>query len=471
MQVLEIKSIRSVDGVHRYRLIISDGQLSMPSMISTSLNGLVEQGQLTLFSIVRLEEFICTEVHHCKVVIILALTMVESGSSMIGNPCRVQGLDANGRAVPVARPPPVRDLQQAHARDLQPASPASPAVQVPTTRVGPRTLALIASAVRHLRPLLPSLVIRALAVLQEHFLDRGSPAGPLLVVEPLLQSVLQACRLLPKPHPSVQCGLATLSIDELLEVVQRCHTNDHLPLSLVCCAFRDAVGVHLRSDTYQSAASVWRGERHAQLRTTYASVVDRPPSYLRWAVLEANCPRQSLCTAAAAQGRLESVQWLLAAGALWTEACTLAAVRHGRYELLAWAIDSQELVEGSVPHDVVSDAKWSQMRAAVRAAADKHRANIERLLLKMTPPAVAEDGTRSAAQPQGSTEFVQGGAALHAYTPGEAVLNFIIEHTTEINGLPDAGVSRRALPVYVHAHACAHALAAWPVAQASQPYP
>jgi hypothetical protein len=61
MQVLSVKKIgqtaSSAGGPDRYRAIVSDGEYFLQAMLTTQINTLIENGQITKHSIVRLDKF------------------------------------------------------------------------------------------------------------------------------------------------------------------------------------------------------------------------------------------------------------------------------------------------------------------------------------------------------------------------------------------------------------------------------
>lgn len=70
---IDIKSIASQGQAQggaapsdRYRLIVSDGEHWTSAMLATQLNHLIQQGQITTFSVFKLNEFICNNVQNRK---------------------------------------------------------------------------------------------------------------------------------------------------------------------------------------------------------------------------------------------------------------------------------------------------------------------------------------------------------------------------------------------------------------------
>jgi replication factor A1 len=90
--VIDVKEIASNNGAAtRHRLVISDGEHYMQAMLATQLNDLVEGNQLAAHCVIKLSEFICNQVQARKIVILLAVEVVqEPTGSKIGNPQNVE---------------------------------------------------------------------------------------------------------------------------------------------------------------------------------------------------------------------------------------------------------------------------------------------------------------------------------------------------------------------------------------------
>ena len=101
LQVIDIRPIKSGTGTsqQRYRLILSDGEAYQQAMLATQKNDLVTDGKLKQNAIVRLSEFICTEVQNRRIVIVLDLDIVEADhKDKIGAPQNIDTVVASGTA-------------------------------------------------------------------------------------------------------------------------------------------------------------------------------------------------------------------------------------------------------------------------------------------------------------------------------------------------------------------------------------
>ncbi|KAI0780628.1 replication factor-a protein [Trametes elegans] len=74
----------------RYRVIVSDGEHFLQSMLATQLNHLVEEEQIVKHSVAVVEKFTCNLVQDKKLLIILALRVVQKEAEKIGNPGPLQ---------------------------------------------------------------------------------------------------------------------------------------------------------------------------------------------------------------------------------------------------------------------------------------------------------------------------------------------------------------------------------------------
>ena len=72
----------------------------MQGMLATSLNTMMDSGQLQKLSIVRLDEFICNTVQNRRIVIVLNLTAIQACNQQIGNPVRIDEVWAPGPKQP-----------------------------------------------------------------------------------------------------------------------------------------------------------------------------------------------------------------------------------------------------------------------------------------------------------------------------------------------------------------------------------
>ncbi|CAI9740572.1 A 70 kDa DNA-binding subunit-like [Octopus vulgaris] len=103
LQILSSKKIPSSAGAERYRLLLSDGQLSYSSvMLATQLNPMMEDGSLDNLSVIKLNKFLCNIIQNDKkVIILLDLEVIAKASEVgqkIGNPKSYRA----GEAAPAA---------------------------------------------------------------------------------------------------------------------------------------------------------------------------------------------------------------------------------------------------------------------------------------------------------------------------------------------------------------------------------
>lgn len=99
VQICEIKKISppnaSANAPSRYRLAISDGEHFQQAMLATQLNALINQGQIQVFSLVRLNDFICNKLQNKRILIILNLDVIATLPDKIGNPTGIDAAMAN----------------------------------------------------------------------------------------------------------------------------------------------------------------------------------------------------------------------------------------------------------------------------------------------------------------------------------------------------------------------------------------
>eukprot|EP00177_Eucheuma_denticulatum_P005508 GFKZ01010015.1.p1 GENE.GFKZ01010015.1~~GFKZ01010015.1.p1 ORF type:complete len:662 (+),score=94.54 GFKZ01010015.1:285-2270(+) len=99
VQICEIKKISppnaSTNAPSRYRLAISDGEHFQQAMLATQLNALINQGQIKVFSLVRLNDFICNKLQNKRILIILNLDVITTLPHKIGNPVGIDAAMAN----------------------------------------------------------------------------------------------------------------------------------------------------------------------------------------------------------------------------------------------------------------------------------------------------------------------------------------------------------------------------------------
>lgn len=105
VQICELKRISQPnakpDAQPRYRLAISDGVHFQQAMLATQLNVLINEGKISLYCLVRLNDFICNNLQNKRILIILNLDIVAPISHKIGNPV---GIDAAMSTGPTAQP-------------------------------------------------------------------------------------------------------------------------------------------------------------------------------------------------------------------------------------------------------------------------------------------------------------------------------------------------------------------------------
>eukprot|EP00118_Oscarella_pearsei_P026443 m.309911 g.309911 ORF g.309911 m.309911 type:complete len:619 (+) comp48548_c0_seq1:47-1903(+) len=91
VQILNMKKIQSPGGnaQDRYRLIISDGDSTLNSMMATQLNSLILNDEVERFAVLRLTKYVSNEVSGRKIVIILGVDVLKKGKDVncvLGNP-------------------------------------------------------------------------------------------------------------------------------------------------------------------------------------------------------------------------------------------------------------------------------------------------------------------------------------------------------------------------------------------------
>lgn len=95
VQICELKKISqpnaNPDAPPRFRLAISDGEHFQQAMLATQLNALINQGEIKLFSLVRLNDYICNKLQNKRILIILNLEVIAHLPHRVGNPT---GIDA-----------------------------------------------------------------------------------------------------------------------------------------------------------------------------------------------------------------------------------------------------------------------------------------------------------------------------------------------------------------------------------------
>ncbi|GFZ45306.1 Single-stranded DNA-binding protein p68 subunit [Saitozyma sp. JCM 24511] len=92
LQILNVKKINApgASGADRYRIILSDGQYFIQSMLATQLNDKVESKELDKNVVVKLTHFVLNAVQGRKLIIILDLSVQPWNGEKIGDPKNVE---------------------------------------------------------------------------------------------------------------------------------------------------------------------------------------------------------------------------------------------------------------------------------------------------------------------------------------------------------------------------------------------
>ncbi|ORY31367.1 hypothetical protein BCR39DRAFT_90121 [Naematelia encephala] len=128
LQVLSVKKINApaASGTDRYRIILSDGEYFIQSMLATQLNNFVDDGSLAKNAVIKLTSFVTNAVQGRKLVIILGLENQSWTGDKIGNPANLeQSAAANPPAAAAAAPPPPAAAARAGAKAGPPGRTAS----------------------------------------------------------------------------------------------------------------------------------------------------------------------------------------------------------------------------------------------------------------------------------------------------------------------------------------------------------
>ncbi|KAG5636412.1 hypothetical protein H0H81_008152 [Sphagnurus paluster] len=88
VQFLSIKKVNAVNpgGVDRFRIIMSDGINFLQAMLATQLNGMVNDQTIGKHTIAVIEKLTCNYVQEKRLIIILALRVLETTAEKIGEP-------------------------------------------------------------------------------------------------------------------------------------------------------------------------------------------------------------------------------------------------------------------------------------------------------------------------------------------------------------------------------------------------
>ncbi|KAF7311341.1 Replication protein A subunit [Mycena kentingensis (nom. inval.)] len=130
LQVLSVKPVNTAQSTNadRYRIIVSDGVNFVQAMLATQLNSLVNDGDVQKHSIICVTKFTCNFVQDKRLLIILALHLVEHCENKIGNPASVGATEASASAAttpapaPAARAPPQQQQPQQQQQRTTPAA-------------------------------------------------------------------------------------------------------------------------------------------------------------------------------------------------------------------------------------------------------------------------------------------------------------------------------------------------------------
>ncbi|KAJ7709439.1 hypothetical protein B0H17DRAFT_998734 [Mycena rosella] len=104
LQLLSLKLVNSnsASAVDRYRIIVSDGEFFIQAMLATQLNPLVQNEQIRKNTIVNVTKMTCNFVQDKRLLIILALEVVEHTDDKIGAPASLGQLPAPAATTPAA---------------------------------------------------------------------------------------------------------------------------------------------------------------------------------------------------------------------------------------------------------------------------------------------------------------------------------------------------------------------------------
>jgi hypothetical protein len=126
--ILQVTGIKKVEpaqtkgnavGPERYRVLLSDGDHIMQGMLATQRNPLVTSGQLIANSVVRLQDYLCNEVQGRKILIILAVDIVQKDAERLGNPTNFESTARPAGPVDVKPVPSAAYGNQQHQQQQQ----------------------------------------------------------------------------------------------------------------------------------------------------------------------------------------------------------------------------------------------------------------------------------------------------------------------------------------------------------------
>ncbi|KAL6301589.1 replication factor-a protein [Sparassis latifolia] len=127
VQFLSFKKVPPASGaananVDRYRIIVSDGEHFLQSMLATQLNYLIEEDQIAKQTIAVIENFTCNVVQDKRLLIILSMQIIAKTADKIGTPIGLQ---------------PPAGSPTSNAQTASPAATATPATPAASTSTNP----------------------------------------------------------------------------------------------------------------------------------------------------------------------------------------------------------------------------------------------------------------------------------------------------------------------------------------------
>ena len=127
LQVVQIKPMNRNDGSTSYRVAISDGVHYVPAIVNSQFGSLIQEGELQLFNIIKVEKYNITQRNQGVTIVILALEVVDqSPSEVIGSPSKLNSNESNANSDHVPQQP-----QQYHTPPAPRAPVAAPARPAP----------------------------------------------------------------------------------------------------------------------------------------------------------------------------------------------------------------------------------------------------------------------------------------------------------------------------------------------------
>ncbi|KAI0748563.1 replication factor-a protein [Daedaleopsis nitida] len=175
LQLLSFKKVPPTGGnntVDRYRVIVSDGEYFLQSMLATQLNHLVEEEVVAKGAIAVVEKFTCNMVQGKRLLIILALRVLEKGGEKIGNPGPVQG-----RAGETGTPTPAITPGPSTSTNVTPAAAPAPKPPVQKTQASRAGRAPTVYPIESLSPYHNHWTIRARVTQKSDIRTWSNPRG------------------------------------------------------------------------------------------------------------------------------------------------------------------------------------------------------------------------------------------------------------------------------------------------------